>query len=53
MYGYIIGKITKISPKNIIVENNGIGYLIIVLPCLHYKKPSIRSRKNMERSIFL
>ncbi|MCI5583515.1 MAG: Holliday junction branch migration protein RuvA [Anaeroplasma sp.] len=30
MYGYIIGKITKISPKNIIVENNGIGYLIIV-----------------------
>ena len=30
MYGYIIGKVTKITPKNIIIENNGIGYLVIV-----------------------
>ncbi len=30
MYGYIIGKITKITPKYIIVENNGIGYILIV-----------------------
>lgn len=30
MYGYIIGKVTKITPKYIIEENNGIGYLIIV-----------------------
>lgn len=30
MYGYIKGVITKITPKNIIVENNGIGYLLVV-----------------------
>lgn len=30
MYGYIIGTVTKITPKNIIVENHGIGYLLIV-----------------------
>lgn len=30
MYGYINGVITKITPKNIIIENNGIGYLLIV-----------------------
>lgn len=30
MYGYIKGVVTKITPKNIIVENNNIGYLIIV-----------------------
>jgi len=30
MYGYIKGKVTKISPKYIICDNNGIGYLIIV-----------------------
>lgn len=30
MYGYIVGKVTNISPKNIICDNNGIGYLIIV-----------------------
>ena len=30
MYGYIKGIVTKVTPKNIIVENNGIGYLIIV-----------------------
>lgn len=30
MYGYIIGKISKITPKFIIIENNGIGYLLLV-----------------------
>ncbi len=30
MYGYIKGIVTKVTPKNILVENNGIGYLIIV-----------------------
>lgn len=30
MYGYIVGRVTKVSPKYIIEENNGIGYLIIV-----------------------
>ena len=29
MYAYIIGRVTKVSPKNIICENNNIGYLII------------------------
>jgi len=30
MYAYITGKITSVNPKNIVVENNGIGYIIIV-----------------------
>ena len=30
MYGYIKGTVTKITPKNIICENSGIGYLLIV-----------------------
>ena len=30
MYEYINGEITKISPKYIVVENNGIGYILIV-----------------------
>lgn len=30
MYGYIKGVVTKVTPKNIICENNGIGYLLIV-----------------------
>ncbi len=30
MYGYIIGRVTKVTPKNIIIENQGIGYLLIV-----------------------
>jgi Holliday junction DNA helicase RuvA len=29
MYGYIIGRVTKITPKYIIQENNGIGYILI------------------------
>ncbi len=30
MYGYITGRVTKITPKYIICDNNGIGYLMIV-----------------------
>ena len=37
MYGYIVGIVTKISPKYIICENNGIGYLIIVPNPFSYK----------------
>ena len=37
MYGYINGKITKITPKYIICENNGIGYEIIVPNPFNYK----------------
>lgn len=37
MYGYIKGIITKITPKNIIIENNEIGYLIIVANPYNYK----------------
>ena len=29
MYGYIVGKITKITPKYVICDNNNIGYIII------------------------
>lgn len=37
MYGYIIGKVMKITPKYIICENNGIGYLLIVGNPYNYK----------------
>ncbi|MBR6072558.1 MAG: Holliday junction branch migration protein RuvA [Acholeplasmatales bacterium] len=37
MYGYIIGKVMKITPKYIICENNGIGYEIIVPNPFNYK----------------
>ena len=37
MYGYIKGKVTKINPKYIICDNNGIGYLIIVGNPYNYK----------------
>ncbi len=30
MYAYIIGKVTKVTPKYIVLENNNIGYLLIV-----------------------
>ena len=37
MYGYINGRVTKISPKNIILENNGIGYILIVSNPYNFK----------------
>lgn len=37
MYGYIKGIVTKITPKNIICENQGIGYLLIVSNPYNFK----------------
>ena len=37
MYGYIIGKVTSITPKYIICENNKIGYLLIVANPYNFK----------------
>ncbi len=37
MYDYIIGTITKINPKNIVLENNGIGYILIVSNPYNFK----------------
>lgn len=37
MYGYINGKVTKITPKYIICENNGIGYMMIVSNPYNFK----------------
>lgn len=38
MYGYIKGVITQLEPTYVIVENNGIGYLIITPNSYQYKK---------------
>lgn len=38
MYGYIKGIVTKITPKNIICETGGIGYLLIVSNPYNFKK---------------
>ncbi len=40
MYEYIKGVVSKITPKNIILENNQIGYLIIVPNPYAFKKGS-------------
>ncbi len=37
MYEYIKGKVTKITPKYIVLENNNIGYLLIVPNPYNYK----------------
>jgi Holliday junction DNA helicase RuvA len=37
MYGYIKGVVTKVTPKHIIIENNGIGYLLIVSNPYNFK----------------
>ena len=37
MYGYINGKVTKVNPKYIILENNGIGYILIVSNPYNFK----------------
>lgn len=41
MYGYIKGIVRKINPTHIIVENNDIGYLIVVPNPYIYKLESI------------
>lgn len=38
MYGYIKGVVAYIEPTHIIVDNNGIGYLIITPNSYRYKK---------------
>ncbi len=37
MYGYINGKVTKVTPKFVIIENNGIGYILIVSNPYNFK----------------
>ena len=37
MYSYIVGKITKVSPKYIVLESNGIGYELIVANPYNFK----------------
>ena len=37
MYSYIKGVITKITPKYVVIENNNIGYLVIVPNPYNYK----------------
>lgn len=37
LYAYIIGKVAKITPRFIVVENNGIGYMLIVSNPYNYK----------------
>ncbi len=37
MYGYISGKVSEIKAKNIILDNNGIGYEIVVGNPFDYK----------------
>ena len=38
MYDYIIGKVTDINYNNIVVDNNGIGYLIYVSNPYYYQE---------------
>ncbi|MGX7111311.1 Holliday junction branch migration protein RuvA [Gemella cuniculi] len=37
MYAYIKGKVSEINPTNIVVDNNGIGYEIVVANPYEYK----------------
>lgn len=37
MYEYIIGTVTRIDPKYIVLENNGIGYILIVSNPYNFK----------------
>ena len=40
MYEYINGKITDVSPYHIVVENNGLGYLVYVANPFSYQVES-------------
>lgn len=42
MYSYIIGKIVEINVDHIVVENNGIGYLICVSNPYEFKKEEVK-----------
>lgn len=46
MYAYINGKISEINPTNIVVDNNGIGYEIVVANPYEYKL-------NEEQKVFI
>ena len=46
MYAYIKGNISEINPTNIVVDNNGIGYEIIVANPYEYKQ-------NEEKTIYI
>ena len=46
MYAYIKGKISEINPTNIVVDNNGIGYEIVVANPYEYQL-------NEEKTVFI
>lgn len=45
MYEYLIGTITQVFPAYIVVENNGIGYLINVANPFRFKSDEIKQEK--------
>ncbi|MDU6572628.1 MAG: Holliday junction branch migration protein RuvA [Gemella haemolysans] len=46
MYAYIKGKISEVNPTNIVVDNNGIGYEVVVANPYEY-------HLNDERTVFI
>ena len=46
MYAYIKGKISEVKPTNIVVDNNGIGYEVVVANPYEY-------HLNEERTVFI
>ena len=46
MYAYIKGKISEVNPTNIVVDNNGIGYEVVVANPYEYNL-------NEERTVFI
>ena len=46
MYAYIKGKISEVNPTNIVVDNNGIGYEVVVANPYKY-------HLNEERTVFI
>ena len=46
MYAYIKGKISEVNPTNIVVDNNGIGYEVVVANPYEY-------HLNEERTVFI
>ena len=46
MYAYIKGKISEINPTNIVVDNNGIGYEIVVANPYEYQL-------NEDKTVFI
>ena len=46
MYAYIKGKISEVNPTNIVVDNNGIGYEVVVANPYEYQL-------NEERTVFI